>query len=427
MNKLNIGIIGLGTVGSGVIEAIEKNKNEFLKKYNLNIKICGISARKINKKRSFNVNKYKWYKNPMHLVSNPEIQLIVELIGGSSGIAFEISKKALTQKKHLVTANKAMLALHGNKLSNMADKYGVTINFEAAVAGGIPIINLIQNSLLPDRISSVYGILNGTCNYILTQMYEKKLSFQTALQNAQKEGFAEADPSDDVSGSDTAYKLLILSNLLFGNNANHREIYKEGITNITSLDLEMANKLGYTITLLGISNLKSGLIQHRVHPCLVLNNSLIARVRNELNTVVIEGNMANKMIIIGKGAGKKPTSSAVLSDIINFDKPRKRILNNLNKTKIKSVGMLNRKGKFYLRMGVLDSSGVLADITTYFKSKKISISSMFQLEKKIEGYIQLIFVTHNIEEKQLRIAIKKIEKIGKVKTKVKLIRIENNL
>ena len=429
IKHLNIGIIGLGTVGSGVIETLEKKKNYFQKNYNLKINILGISAKNKNKERSFNIKKYKWYINPLDIIDIENIHLIVELIGGSSGLALKIANKALRKKKYLITANKALLAFHGDRLSDLAKKNSVNICFEAAVAGALPIINLLENRMLSDNISNIYGILNGTCNYVLSQMSERKIAFEAALEDAQNEGFAEADPYDDISGNDTAYKLVILTNLIFSTNFKVKDVYLEGITKVSSLDLEMAEKLGYTILLLGISNIKNKVIQLRVHPCLVSKNSLLAKVKNELNSVLIEGDMSGKILLIGKGAGKKPTTASVISDIISFDHNNKRNLqyNKEKKLYVSGANMADRKSKFYLRIGVLDESGVLADITSFFKRKKISISSMFQLEKKISGYVQLIFVTHIVLERQLKLIIKKIEKLDKVKTKVNIIRIENNL
>ncbi len=429
VKQLNIGIIGLGTVGSGVIESIEHKKNFFKKKYNLKINILGISAKNKKKKRVFDINKYNWFSNPLDIIDIPNINLIIELIGGSSGLALDIAKKTLIKKKHLITANKALLSVHGEQLSKIAKKNNVNICYEAAVAGAIPIINVLENRMLSDNITNICGILNGTCNYILSQMNERKLTFETALKNAQNEGFAEADSHDDISGNDTAYKLLILTNLIFSTNFKIKDVFIEGISKVSNIDLEMANKLGYTILLLGISNIKNKVIQLRVHPCLVSVSSLLAKVKDELNAVTIDGDMSGKNLLIGKGAGKKPTAASIVSDIINFDNNKKRRLSSNTKKNIsyKKANVLDRKGKFYLRMGVLDKPGVLADITSFFKRKKISISSMFQLENKISGYVQLIFVTHSVLEKQLVLTIKKIEKIDKVKTKINFIRIENNL
>ncbi len=426
--NLNIGIIGLGTVGSGVVKSIEKNTIFFKKKYNLKINILAISAKKKNKKRIFDVKKYNWYDKPLDIIDIPEIDLIIELIGGSSGLALNIAKKTLSNKKHLVTANKALIAMHGLKLCDLAKKNNVNINFEAAVAGGVPVINTIENRMLSDKISTIYGILNGTCNYILSQMDEKKISFEVALKNAQLSGFAESNPHDDISGTDTAYKLLIISNLIFSTNFKIREVYTEGIAKVSSLDLKMAEKLGYKILLLGISSIKNNILQLRVHPCLVLRSSILAKVKNELNALVIDGDMSDKIMLIGKGAGKNPTSASVISDIINFKNNKIRNLSYIksNIVTYKKANMLGRKGRFYIRMGVLDKPGVLADITSLFKKKKISISSMLQLEEKVLGYVQLIFTTHITLEKQLVLALKKIENIDKV-TKINFIRIENNL
>ena len=427
---VNIGIIGLGTVGSGVIETIEKNNVLFFKKYKIKLNIAGIAAKNKNKKRSFNIKKYKWFKNPIDLAKSSEIDIVVELIGGANGVAFDVAKTTLTNKKNLVTANKAMIAIHGYKLKRLANKYFVNLNFEASVAGGIPIIRTLENSLLSDKITKVYGILNGTCNYILTQMNVKNLSFDKALKSAQKLGYAEVNPFDDVSGTDTAYKLLILSNLAFGLNMNLKDIHIEGITDIESIDIEMANKLGYSILLLGISKIKKNDVEYRVHPSLVSQNSIISKVKNELNTVVLDCHLADKTILVGKGAGKNPTASAVLSDIIDsFKKEKRGLVANIQNVKkpLKVANIKDRKGKFYVRMGVMDTPGVLADITAFFKRNKISISTMFQLEKKISNCVQLIFVTHQIIEKQLTLSIKKIEKLDKVKTRIKIIRIEENL
>ena len=329
----------------------------------------------------------------------------------------------------MITANKALLAVHGKKLSELAKKNSVNICFEAAVAGAIPIINVLENRMLSDDISNIYGILNGTCNYILTQMSEKKINFNEALKNAQNAGFAESDPYDDISGNDTAYKLIILTNLIFSTNFKIKDVYLEGISKISNVDLEMGDKLGYTILLLGISNIKNKIIQLRVHPCLILKNSLLAKVKNELNSVILEGDMVGKTLLIGKGAGKMPTAASVISDIISFENYKRRKLKYLKGNNPPFIGanIKNRKGKFYLRISVVDKPGVLADITSFFKRQKISISNMFQLEKKISGYVQLIFVTHNILESQLTLTIKKIEKLDKVKTKVNVIRIENNI
>ncbi len=424
--KIGIGIVGLGTVGSGVINIIEKNKKNYKSSFGIEINIIGISAKNKNRKRNFNINKYKWFNNPLDMTTEPNIEVIVELVGGSEGIALDIAKYTLKNKKHLVTANKAMIAKYGFSLFKKAKLNNVNINFEASVAGAIPIISTLQKTLISGKIKNIFGILNGTCNFILTEMRERGLSFNDALKLAQKKGFAEIDPHDDICGNDSAYKLMILSNLVYGVNSKIRDIYIEGITKIEEIDIRMAKKLNYIIILLSISNIKNGRILQRVHPCLIEKKSILAKVNNELNTVVIEDAHADRITLIGKGAGSNPTASAVVSDILNFKENQKRSFNILNKdsNKIKKLDIGARKGNFYLRLMVNDKPGVLADITSFFKSEKVSIKSMFQIPDKNKKIVPLIFITHKIEEQRITFVIKKINKMSQIKNKVILIRIE---
>ena len=426
--KIKLGIVGLGTVGTGVVKIIEKNRSVYKKEYGIEIIITGISAKNKKKKRSFNIENYCWYDNPLKMASSEEVDIVVELIGGTKGLPLNLAKCSLKNKKHFVTANKAMIATYGNSLINLANKNGVNLNFEASVAGGIPIIRLIQNSLLSGKITSIYGILNGTCNYILTQMREHKVSFSEALFKAQKLGFAESDPYDDISGMDTAYKLSILSNLTYGVKSMVKNIYIEGISDIQKIDLNMADKLNYTILLLGISNYKNQNVLQRVHPCLVSKNSMLTKVSNEINTVVLEDNHAGKILIVGKGAGEIPTASAVVTDILNFNETKKKNIytNSKNKAIIAQTGRLgDRKGKFYIRILAQDKPGVLADITSFFKRLQVSIKIMFQLEERIKSMVPLIFVTHSVSESQINLAINKIRKLKKVERKITIIRIED--
>ena len=427
--RINVGIVGIGNIGSSVINAIESNKKRYKSLYDLEIKILGISGKNKRKKRTFNIANYIWFDNPIDMTINQNIDLIVELVGGSSGLALELAKNALNNKKHLVTANKAMIAIHGKFLSNLAHKNRVNLSYEASVAGAVPIIRTIQNGLLAGNIKNIYGILNGTCNYILTQMREKKVSFKEALKKAQQNGFAEANPSDDISGRDTAYKLNILSSLSYSLDTKVKNIYVEGITNINEIDLNISDKLGYVLLLLGISELKKNKIFQRVHPCLVSKESILSKVKNEINTVIIEDKISGKIMIAGKGAGKLPTSSAVIADIINLNENKLKSLRGERTSlpsKISVTGDIrDRLGKFYIRLQVKDRPGVLADITSFFKRQKISISSMFQLESKNKKTLPVIFITHKIKEGDLNLAVKKIEKIDKVLKKATIIRIEN--
>ena len=289
-------------------------------------------------------------------------------------------------------------------MSELSAQYNTKFSFEAAVGGGIPIIRLLHNSLIVGKIRNIYGILNGTCNYILTKMREDNLQFTKALKQAQKLGFAEANPKDDISGTDTAYKLAILSNLAFGINTRLSDIYTEGISKVEEIDIKMAQRLGYRIVLLGIANLKNNQVMQRVHPCLVSNNSMISKVDNELNTIIIEDQVADKVMVVGKGAGKNPTAASVMTDIININDENKKkffVSKDIKTKSFISQDISKREGRFYIRMGVDDKPGVLADITHFFKKKKISIKSMFQLDNKIKNIVPLIFVTHKIEENKI--------------------------
>ncbi len=425
--KIGIGIVGLGTVGAGLIEIIQKNKNLYKNKYSVDFSINGISAKNKKKKRTINIKDYKWFNDPLEMTDQSNIDIIVELIGGSDGLALKLALKSLKQRKFFITANKALISKHGTKLSELSNKYNTKFSFEAAVGGGIPVIRIIQNSLIVGKINSIYGILNGTCNYILTKMRENNLQFNKALQQAQQLGFAEANPKDDISGTDTAYKLAILSNLAFGINTKSSDIYTEGISKIEEIDIKMAKKIGYKIILLGIANLKNNKVMQRVHPCLVSNNSMISKVDNELNTIIIDDQIADKVMVVGKGAGKKPTAASVMTDILNINDENKKQFFVSQKEKINnytSQDISKREGRFYIRMGVDDKPGVLADITHFFKKQKISIKSMFQLDDKIKNIVPLIFVTHKITEKKISLVLKKMKSIKKIKTNIVLLRIE---
>ncbi len=425
--KIGIGIVGLGTVGTGLIEIIRKNKNLYKNKYSVDFSINGISAKNKKKKRTINIKDYKWFNDPLEMIDQSNIDIIVELIGGSDGLALKLALKSLKQRKFFITANKALISKHGTKLSELSNKYNTKFSFEAAVGGGIPVIRIIQNSLIVGKINSIYGILNGTCNYILTKMRENNLQFNKALQQAQQLGFAEANPKDDISGTDTTYKLAILSNLAFGINTKASDIYTEGISKIEEIDIKMAKKIGYKIILLGIANLKNNKVMQRVHPCLVSNNSMISKVDNELNTIIIDDQIADKVMVVGKGAGKKPTAASVMTDILNINDENKKQFFVSQKEKINnytSQDISKREGRFYIRMGVDDKPGVLADITHFFKKQKISIKSMFQLDDKIKNIVPLIFVTHKITEKKISLVLKKLKSIKKIKTNIVLLRIE---
>ena len=426
MKPIKIGIAGLGNVGEEV--AYQLIKGFRVQEKLFQIELVAVSARSKNKKRKVDINNLKFFDNPTDMVSDNNIDVIVELIGGDEGVAKDLCFSALKNNKAVITANKALIVKYGKELAEIAEEKNLFFSFEASVAGGIPILKLIREGLIVNDITKLTGILNGTTNYILSEMEKEQKSFDIVLKEAQIKGFAEADPYDDISGTDAAYKLIILSNLSFGINTNIKDVHLEGIDQIEEIDIRMARKLNYEIILLGIASFKNKRILQRVHPCLLSKESIITKVKNELNTLVIEDNHAGKIMLVGKGAGSMPTSSAVVSDILNYKDPKKRVfdfeIRDDNK-KFCNIDLGLRKGNFYIRLMVEDKPGVLADITAFFKSEKVSIKSMFQLPEKTKKIVPLILITHKITEKQISFVVKKMNKMSRIRSRVKLIRIED--
>ena len=430
MKNINIGIAGLGTVGSGVIKYLRLNKQLLKDRSLLDINILAVSARNKNKKRSLDVSESLWVDDPVNLANIKDLDIVVELIGGETGKAFELAEKCIKNHKPLVTANKAMIATHGLELCTLSEKNNTNIGFEAAVAGGIPVLKALREGLVANNISSVYGILNGTCNYVLSQMSEKGISFDKAIREAQKLGYAESDPSEDISGKDTASKLSILSSLAFGCKSNVENFFTEGIKNISHIDIEMAKKLGYRIVLLGISSFVKERLTQRVHPCMIPVSSIISKVNGVLNTVIIEGDLINKTILIGEGAGSKATTSSVISDIIDIANSSNYrafgVLSKNLKTPLLS-SFSERTGKFYIRLLVNDIPGVVADVSMCFKEANVSIASLIQLDNSDHKskFIPLVFTTHESSENEINLALSKISKLGSIKDKPNLVRIES--
>ncbi len=429
MNKsLKVGLVGLGNIGKEVAKFLIDSQNILLKN-KLNITLYAVSALNKNKNRGINLTNIIWVDNPIDICSIKEINVVVELIGGESGVALELARESLSKGKNFITANKGMVSKHGAELIQLARKSNLLFAYEAAVGGGIPVIKMIQESFSANKISSVYGILNGTCNYVLTQMREKEINFIDALEEAKKLGYAEKDPKDDISGLDTAYKLSILSGLSFNYNMDIKNVFVEGIESINILDIKMATELGYKIILLGVSSLtKSGSLQ-RVHPTMVRNNSILSQVNGVLNTVVIKGDLIGTSMVVGEGAGPKPTTSSILSDIYDLAVENYKYINlnkNSNKKNINILNFSKRKGKFYLRIMVKDEPGVVADISSCLRSTNVSISSLIQREGLIESgkVIPLIIITHQTTENRISIALTKIHKLKNVIEKTNLIRIE---
>ncbi|MAZ79940.1 MAG: homoserine dehydrogenase [Gammaproteobacteria bacterium] len=432
-NKIKIGIAGLGTVGSGVINLLEKNKVEILKRSGFEISIVCVSASNKDKKRSCNIKGLSFYTNPLEMIRNESIDILVELIGGES-LAKELVIEALKKKIHVVTANKALIALHGNDISEISNKEGCDVAYEASVAGAVPIIKVIRESLNANEIEWIAGIINGTTNYILTEMLKSKKDFKDVLKEAQELGYAEADPAFDVGGIDAAHKLTILSSICFGIPLNFESIYIEGIESIELDDLNYAKDLGYAIKHLAIGRKNNDGIELRVHSCLIPKTRLIANVDGVKNAVVVSSDAAGPTLYYGAGAGSLATASSVVSDIIDISRKKLSESNNSvpllsyqrNELQNKKILDINEiESRYYLRIRVTNKPGVLADITKIFGSKSISIESILQKEDLVnDENVPIVLVTHEVVEKNIIEALKDIEKLEVVKGKIIKIRIE---
>ncbi|MBH43730.1 MAG: homoserine dehydrogenase [Rickettsiales bacterium] len=426
MDTLKIAIAGVGTVGSGLLELIDKNKNFIQTRIEKNIKVTAIARRKRQKNKNIG-HETLILKNAAEFLNFDDYDVLVELIGGDEGVAKEIIFDALRKGKNVVTANKALISKHGVKMLKLANSNKCRLAFEASVAGGIPIIKIANEFLISNKIKKIYGILNGTSNYILTKMYETKSDFQKILKEAQNLGYAEADPSFDIDGTDTAHKISILSLIAFGNFLNLKSIYTEGIENVELEDINYAKMLGYKIKLLGITEKIGKKISQFVYPCLLNTQSILANVDNVYNAICIASDYNDNLFFQGQGAGSYPTASSVMSDIIGlslvkesfFDIKLKRI------KKFSSFSINNRVGSYYLRFTTEDRSGVIASISKEFKKNNISMKSMLQKDSKEKDLASIVVTTHMCQEISMKKAISKIDKIDFVKKQTKILRIEN--
>ena len=428
MKKLNIAIIGLGNIGSYLFTYLKKNKKILSKKNNCIPNVVYISARNKKRKRSFKINDKIWLKNYLNATKSNKVDLIVELIGGAEGPAKKLVFNALKNKKHVVTANKALIAKYGDQLARIAEKNKVNLEFEASVCGGVPIIRSLKESLIANKINRIYGILNGTSNYILTAMDKEKKNFNEVLEKAQKLGYAESNPKSDINGDDVSSKLKILSSLCFNSFLN-KKVHVEGIKNIDKEDIENANVLGYKIKLLGFAELIRGIIYQRVHPTLIKKKTYVAGIDGVLNAVIIDGNPVGQSIIQGEGAGPAATTSALISDISsilrgNIKFPFSISSNERKKLKFKDISL--RTFSAYLRFEVIDKPGVLSNITQIFSRNNVSIKRLVQNPKKNKGLSSIIIITHNSKDKSLNTITKIINKKPYVIKKSKLIRIDDN-
>lgn len=427
MNKVKIAILGLGNVGKGVWKILQKNENEIMKRSGYEIEVAKILVRDKNKSREVEVPEGILTDNFEEILNDKEIKIVIELMGGAEP-SKEYMLKSMKAKKHVVTANKLVLANWGEELFKTSQQENVLFYYEASVGGGIPIIREINESLTANRIKTIIGILNGTTNYILSKMTLEGMSYEKALKEAQEKGYAEADPTSDVEGYDVTYKLAIISSLAFGMKVHPDLIFREGINNINTIDIDYAKKFGYKIKLLAIAKEKNNKLELRVHPALVPNNHPFANVNDSFNAIFIKGNAVGDLILIGRGAGDLPTGSAVVGDLISILRnnellPAANVLNN--RLEIKEIKNPEENApKFYIRLNIKDTTGVLGQISTIFGKNNISILSVTQ-DINQEEDVSLVFITYNSMEKSMKDSLKKIEQLDSVNKVESILRIEN--
>ena len=402
MKKIGIGIIGLGNIGSRLYKEIISKKNDIGLKTNTNINIVAISAKNINKKRSFKVKKKIFSKNPLDVAKNPKVNIVIELIGKSDGISKRIVETSLKNKKHVITANKALISKHGDYLTSIAERNKVNLEFEAAVCGGIPVLRTIKEGLATNKISKVYGILNGTCNYILSEMELTKDSFKNVLKKAQKLGYAEpSNPKLDLNGYDAMAKIRILSSLAFNKKISNSNCLTEGIEDIETKDIDIANQFNLRIKLLGITELINNKLFERVHPCLVKKDTYIANVNDVMNAVILNGSPVGESVLQGEGAGPGPTSSALMSDLLSILRGNIKYPFGIPSNKRKKIGSYDQNQNFnslYLRFEVKDKPGVLSQITKQLAKYKISIAHLIQIPDNKRKTASIIIITHKAKE-----------------------------
>ena len=402
INKLNIAIVGLGQIGIYLYNELITKKKDIENKTGRKINIVAISAKNKNKKRRFKINRNIFFRNPLDILKKRNIDILFECIGQSDGISKKIVENALKNKIHVITPNKELIAKHGDYLCKLAEKNKINLEFEAAVAGGIPILRTIKEGLATNKITKVYGILNGTCNYILSQMEKTKSSFKNVLASAQKLGYAEpGNPKFDLNGQDTLSKVKILSSLSFNKKISKGNYLMEGIENIDSKDFNMADQLGLRIKLLGITEIINNKLFERVHPCLVKKESYIGNVNNVMNAVILEGFPVGESILQGEGAGPGPTSSALMSDLLSILRGNiKHPFGVADKKRVKPdlYDVNNYENSLYIRFEVKDKPGVLSDITKKLAKHKISIQRLIQIPDNSKRKASIIIITHRTKE-----------------------------
>jgi homoserine dehydrogenase len=425
--KMNIAIIGLGNIGSHFYKYLKKNKNFIFNKTNVMPNISFVSSKSFSKKRSITFPKKIWLKNYLSATKIKKVDIIVELIGGAEGPAKDLVFEALKKKKHVITANKALVARYGDQLSKIAEKNKVNFEFEAAVCGGIPIIRTIKEGLIANNTKKIYGILNGTSNYILSSMDNDKLEYNEALSNAKKMGYAESNPSSDINGDDVASKLKILTGLVFNSYINNKSILIEGIKNIDQIDISNANNLGYKIKLLGVAESENKKIIQRVHPALIKKNSYIAKINGVLNAVIVDSNLVGKSVLQGEGAGPGPTTSSLVSDLCSILRGNVKfpfVLPDKNRKFLTFGNINNKKFSVYLRVDVKDRHGILSDVTNVMAKNKVSVKRMVQYQSLNKKNASIIMITHSAKSSSLAKVLIKLKKKNYTVNIPKIIRIE---
>ncbi|UVC11280.1 homoserine dehydrogenase [Rhizobium sp. TH2] len=433
-DALRIGIAGLGTVGAALIKVLQTRSELLTVSCGRAIDVVAVSARDRSRDRGFDASDFQWFDDATELARTADIDVFVELMGGNGDPAYSSVKAALSRGLHVVTANKALLARHGVELAGLAEQNGAILNFEAAVAGGIPVIKALRESLTGNTVNRVYGIMNGTCNYILTRMEKEGLTFEACLKEAQRLGYAEADPAFDIEGNDTAHKLSILTTLAFGTQIAADDIYLEGITNISLDDILAAADLGYRIKLLGVAQKTASGIEQRVHPTMVPQDSVIAQVDGVTNAVAIESDVLGELLMVGPGAGGNATASAVMGDIADIAKshPGAQLVPSLGRpakqlAPYKRGEIQSHEGGYFIRLTVEDRTGVFASVATRMAENSISLESIVQRPKKHDDKAErqtIILVTHATTEQSVRRAVGAIKTEGYLIGEPQVIRIE---
>ena len=434
MKPINVGLIGIGTVGGGTWNVLKRNADEIARRAGRPIRITAVADKNVELAKQITGGDARVTDDAFSLVNDPEIDIIVELIGGY-GVAKEVVMQAIANGKHVVTANKALLAVHGTEIFSAAQNKGVMVAFEAAVAGGIPIIKALREGLSANRIEWAAGIINGTTNFILSEMRDKGLSFDDVLKEAQRLGYAEADPTFDIEGVDAAHKATLMASIAFGVPVQFDKAYVEGITKLDAADIKYAEQLGYRIKLLGIARRRPQGIELRVHPTLIPEKRLIANVEGAMNAVLVQGDAVGATLYYGKGAGAEPTASAVIADLVDVTRlhtsdPEHRVPHlAFQPDQITELPMLpidEVETSYYLRLRVDDKPGVLADVTRILADQSISIDAMLQREpEEGESQTDIIILTHLTIEKNMNAAIAKVESLESVTGKVTRLRLEN--